>query len=93
MYLVQIEKTGADINKRVTRRVFRIQHIMTMVIIRGQKKGEIKNLPIKEMNGLLYILLETAMFRLGILNQQNLNEMYDIANFVIDQFRLNGEQK
>lgn len=87
MYLMQLEKSGVDINDRVTRRVIRIQHLMNMVLIRGQKKGEIKNLPIKEINSLLYCLLETSIFRLGILNQENLDEMRGTVQFVIEQFR------
>lgn len=87
MYLMQLEKSGADVNERVTRRVIRIQHLMSMVIIRGQKKGEIKNLPVKEMDGLFYSLLETSIFRLGILNQNNLDEMKTIVQFITEQFR------
>ncbi|WP_296010606.1 TetR/AcrR family transcriptional regulator [uncultured Treponema sp.] len=87
MYLMQLEKSGVDINDRVTRRVIRIQHLMNMVLIRGQKKSEIKNLPIKEINSLLYCLLETSIFRLGILNQENLDEMRGTVQFVIEQFR------
>ena len=87
MYIMQLEKSGVDINDRVTRRVIRIQHLMNMVLIRGQKKGEIKNLPIKEINSLLYCLLETSIFRLGILNQENLDEMRGTVQFVIEQFR------
>lgn len=87
MYLMQLEKSGADINERVARRVIRIQHLTSTVIIRGQKNGEIKNLPIKEINSLFYCLLETSIFRLGILNQQNLDEMRGIVLFVISQLR------
>ena len=87
MYLMQLEKSGVDINDRVTRRVIRIQHLSNMVLIRGQKKDEIKNLPIKEINSLLYCLLETSIFRLGILNQENLDEMRGTVQFVIEQFR------
>ena len=87
MYLMQLEKSGVYIHDRVTRRVIRIQHLMNMVLIRGQKKDEIKNLPIKEINSLLYCLLETSIFRLGILNQENLDEMRGTVQFVIEQFR------
>ena len=87
MNLMQHEKSGVYINDRVTRRVIRIQHLMNMVLIRGQKKDEIKNLPIKEINSLLYCLLETSIFRLGILNQENLDEMRGTVQFVIEQFR------
>ncbi len=88
MYLIQLEKrSGVDINERVMRRVVRIQHFMSTVIIRGQKKGEIKKLPIKETNALLYSLLETSMFRLAILRQKDLDEMRHLVSFVLEQFR------
>ena len=87
MYLMQLEKSGVDINDRVTRRVIRIQHLMNMVLIRGQKKDAIQNLPIKEINSLLYCLLETSIFRLGILNHENLDEILGTVQFVIEQFR------
>ena len=87
MYLMQLEKSGVDINDRVTRRVIQIQHLINMVLIRRKKKDEIKNLPIKEINSLLYCLLETSIFRLGILNQENLDEMRGTVQFVIEQFR------
>ncbi|MGN0729483.1 TetR/AcrR family transcriptional regulator [Treponema sp.] len=93
MYLVQLEKSGVDINDRVTRRVIRIQHLMTTVLIRGQKRGDIKKLPLKEMNNLLYCLLETSIFRLGILSQKNLDEMRGTVQFVIEQFRAEQGEK
>lgn len=87
MYLIQLEKSGVDINERVTRRVLRIQHLMSTIIIRGQKKGEIKKVAVKDMNGLFYSLLETGIFRLAILNQTNLGEMRSTIDFTVEQFR------
>ena len=88
MYLMQLEKGGVDINERIKKRVIRIQHLMSTIIIRGQKKGEIKNVPVKDMNDLFYSLIESGMFRLGILNQPNLDQMRSIINFTVEQFRV-----
>ena len=88
MYLMQLEKGGVDINERIKKRVIRIQHLMSTIIIRGQKKGEIKNVPVKDMNDLFYSLIESGMFRLGILNQTNLDQMRSIINFTVEQFRV-----
>ena len=88
MYLMQLEKGGGDINERIKKRVIRIQHLMSTIIIRGQKKGEIKNVPVKDMNDLFYSLIESGMFRLGILNQTNLDQMRSIINFTVEQFRV-----
>ena len=48
MYLMQLEKGGVDINERIRKRVIRIIHLMSTIIIRGQKKGEIKNVSVKD---------------------------------------------
>lgn len=88
MYLIQLEKGGVDINERVTRRVIRIQHLMSTIIIRGQKKGQIKNVPVKNLNSLFYGMLEASIFRLGILGQKNLDEMKATLEFTVDQFRI-----
>ena len=87
MYLMQLEEGGVDVNERITRRVIRIQHLMSTIIIRGQKKGEVKNVPVKDMNDLFYVLLESAIFRLGILNQTSLDPMRSIIDFTVEQFR------
>ncbi len=87
MYLIQLEKGGIDINDRVTRRVIRIQHLMSTIIIRGQKKGQLKNVPVKNLNSLFYGMLEASIFRLGILGQKNLDEMKATLEFTVEQFR------
>lgn len=87
MYLIQLEKGGVDINEKIRKRVIRIIHLMSTIIIRGQKKGEIRNVPVKDMNDLFYTLIESGIFRLGILNQTNLEQMRSIVNFTVEQFR------
>ena len=49
-YLIQIKKTGKDPNDRVRRRVIRVRHHMTTIIIRGIQDGEFKDLLIKDVN-------------------------------------------
>lgn len=86
-YLVQLEKSGADVNKRVTRRVIRIQHLMNTVIIRGQKAGQLKQFSVKDINDQLYMIIEDAMFRLGVLNQKSLDQSRSIAEFTVNQIK------
>ena len=54
IYLIQLQKSGVDVDERVTRRVIRVQHLLSTIVIRGQKRGEIKQMPVKEINDLLY---------------------------------------
>ena len=86
-YLVQLEKSGADVNERVTRRVIRIQHLMNTVIIRGQKAGQLKHFSVKDINDQLYMIIEDAMFRLGVLNQKSLDQSRSIAEFTVNQIK------
>ena len=60
---------------------------MSTVIINGQKKGEIKKLPVKEINDLLYGLLESGLLRLSLLNYNDLTETKASVNFAVEQFR------
>lgn len=41
-YLLQLSKSGVDPAERVTRRVIRLQHLMSTIIIRGIQDGEFK---------------------------------------------------
>lgn len=86
-YLTQVEKSGGDVNEKVKRRVIRIQHFMSTVIIKGQKKGEIKKLPVKDINDLLYGLLESGLLRLSLLNFNDLTETKASVSFAVEQFR------
>ena len=86
-YLIQLEKSGADVNERVTRRVIRIQHLMNTVIIRGQKAGQLKHFSVKDINDQLYMIIEDAMFRLGVLNQKSLDQSRSIAEFTVNQIK------
>lgn len=86
-YLIQLQKSGANVNERVARRTIRIQHILSTIVIRGQKNGEIKKLPVKNINDQLYMLLECGIFRLAVLGKQKLDGIREMIAFSISQFR------
>ncbi len=84
VYLIQVRKSDSDVSERVKRRVIRMQHLMSTVVIRGQNKGEIRRVPVKEINDLLYSLMESAIFRLSVLGTTTLDENRSIINFTIE---------
>ena len=86
-YLIQLQKSGSNVNERVARRTIRIQHILSTIVIRGQKNGEIKKLPVKNINDQLYIVLECGIFRLAVLGKQKLDGIREMVAFSISQFR------
>ena len=85
-YLMQLEKSGGNPGERVTRRVIRLQHRMSTLIIRGQKSGELKKHSVKELNSLFYNLTEGAIFRLAVLGK-DLTESRSSLKFIIESMK------
>ena len=84
LYLIQLQKSGIDPRKRVMRRVIKLRHIMTTLLIRGTKSGKFKKINVKVVNDMFYGLIESAIFRLAVLAQENIDDIRDILNFAVD---------
>ena len=85
-YLLQLKKSGVDTNLKVRRRVVRLKHHLSTVLIRGIQNGEFRETNVKDMNELLYGLIEAAIFRLTILNQEKIEDIRETINLAIDGF-------
>lgn len=85
-YLLQLKKSGIDTNAKVRRRVVRLKHHLSTVLIRGIQAGEFSENNVKNMNELLYGLIEAAIFRLTILNQDKIDDIRETINLAIDGF-------
>jgi AcrR family transcriptional regulator len=83
-YLVQLQKAGKDPNERVRRRIVRLRHILSTLIIEGIAKGEFRQVNVKYVDELLYGIIESAIFRLAVLDQKKLEEIRGTINFAID---------
>lgn len=88
-YFMQLKKSGIDIEPKIRRRVVRLRHHMTSVMIRGIQAKEFKEMNIKDMNELMYSLIEASLFRLIVLNQKNIEDIRDTLNFAVDSFLTN----
>ena len=75
VYLIQIQKTGKNPGDRVRRRIVRLRHLLSTILIEGKKSGDFKQINVKAANEMFYSLIESAIFRLAILDQQTVNEM------------------
>ena len=74
-YLLQLKKAGVDTNERVRRRVIKMRHLLSTVLIKGIQKGEIKSVNVKDINELLYGMIEASIFRIAVLNQESVIEV------------------
>ena len=84
IYLINLQKTGASAEERVNRRVIRIKHLLSMIIIEGQKRGEFKKLPVKTVNNMLYSLVESAIFEIAVLNKKDVSEVKASIDLVVE---------
>ncbi len=83
-YLIQLKKSGVDTNERVRRRVVKLRHVLSTVLIQGIQNKEFREINVKDTNELLYSLLEASIFRIAVLNQDNISEIRSALNTAID---------
>ena len=83
-HLLQIQKTGKNPADFVNRRIVRLRHLLSTIIIEGINRGEFKNLNVKAVNEMLYAFIESSIFRLAIFNQTDIKELYTSINLSVD---------
>ena len=74
-YLIQIQKMGKNPGDRVRRRIVRLRHLLSTLLIEGKKSGDFKPINVKAANEMFYSFIESAIFRLAVLNQQSVEEI------------------
>ena len=67
-YLLQAQKSGKDPDSRVKRRTIRLRHLLSQILIAGRNAGEFRISNVKDANDLFYGLVESAIFRIAILD-------------------------
>jgi AcrR family transcriptional regulator len=86
-YLLTLEKSGINPAERVRRRVIRLRHLISLLIIRGNNSNEFNNVNIKDTNELLYGLIESAIFRIAVLGQSSIDEVYGAIDLAINKLK------
>lgn len=87
-YLVQLQKSGVNTEERVRRRIIRLQHLLNCVIIRGIRAGEFKKVSIKAAHDMLYALIESAIFKISVLNQKDISDCYKAADLAVEGLKI-----
>ena len=92
VYIIQLQKSGVDVNERVSRRLVRLHHLMPAIIIRGQASGDFRKVPLTDAVALLYSLLEDVIFHLAVLDSKDLQKNRGTVDFVIESLCEKKEQ-
>ncbi len=82
-YLLQVQKTGKDPDSRVRRRTIRLRHLLSRILIAGKNAGEFHIDNVKAANELFYGLIESAIFRIAILDRQENDALKDAVTLAI----------
>lgn len=83
-YLLQLKKTGVDTEERVRRRVIRMRHHINTIVISGIQNGEFKQISVKEINELLYSMIESAIFKMTVLGVKDISNIKESISLAID---------
>ncbi|AEJ18742.1 TetR/AcrR family transcriptional regulator [Gracilinema caldarium] len=87
-YLLHLSKSGTDTDYRVRKRTIRLRHILASIAIDGIRKGELKQVNVRELDDLLYGLIEAAIFRLVVLRRNSVDELRDAIVLAVQQLAL-----
>ncbi|HQB87610.1 MAG TPA: TetR/AcrR family transcriptional regulator [Treponemataceae bacterium] len=82
-YLLQVQKTGKDPDSRVKRRTIRLRHLLSRILIAGKDSGEFKIDNVKAANELFYGLIESAIFRIAILDRKDNEEIKESVTLAV----------
>lgn len=80
-YLGHIKASGGDADERVRRRTIRMRHLLSGMIIEGQRSGEFSRFPVRDAGDLLYAVIESAIFRVAVLGKSDASALAEDAAF------------
>jgi AcrR family transcriptional regulator len=81
-YLGHIRAAGGDPDDRVRRRTIRMRHILSGILIEGQRRGDFPPFSVKAAGDLVYAVIEAAIFRVAVLGRQDLSGLVEAAKLL-----------
>ena len=85
-FLLYASKGDFSANTQVRRRTVKLRHFFANMLIDGIKSGELALMDVKIANDLLYSILESAIFRLTVLQRTSVKELKTTAALAIRRF-------
>jgi AcrR family transcriptional regulator len=87
-YLGHIRSAGGDPDERVRRRTIRMGHILSGILIEGQKKGDFPAFSVKVAGDLIYALIEAAIFRIAVLGREDVSGLVEAAGLLSSSLKI-----
>ena len=92
LYLLQLQKQNQNPSERVRRRIIRLRHLLSKIIIDGINCGEFRDIDVKSANDMCYAVIESLIFRLAILNEQTVAEAKASIKLAVEGISIQREQ-
>lgn len=86
-YLAHIRRSGSDAYERVRRRTIRMRHIVSGIVISGQKRGELIKVPVGIVSDFVYGQIEAAVFRATVLGRPDADDLVAVCRFFIERLK------
>ena len=83
-YLLNLQKMGKDPGERVRRRTLRLRHLLSTIIIEGINSGDFRPVDLKATNEMFYGMIESVIFRLAILDQKDVDQLFASFSLAVD---------
>ncbi|HNY23047.1 MAG TPA: TetR/AcrR family transcriptional regulator, partial [Treponemataceae bacterium] len=87
-YLLQAQKSGKDPDSRVKRRTIRLRHLLSQILIAGRNAGEFRISNVKDANDLFYGLVESAIFRIAILDHSDAADIKSAISLAVQSISI-----
>jgi AcrR family transcriptional regulator len=82
-YLDHLRKSGGDPDERVRRRTIRMRHLLSGLVIAGQKAGEFHVRSVKAIGDAFMAFIEAAVFRIVVLGRTESPALIEAARVFI----------
>jgi AcrR family transcriptional regulator len=90
-YLLYLSKGKNSPDTIVRRRTIRLRHFLAAMLIEGIRSGEVAPVALRIANTLIYSLLETAIFRLGVLKHSSATDLKQAAALMLRSLSRNEQ--
>lgn len=86
-YLEHSRKSGGEVGDRIKRRTIRLRHIIAGIVISGQRKGELRKVPVGAVSDFFYAIAEAAVFRVAVLGVAGTDDLRAAASLFFEGLR------
>lgn len=87
-HLSHLNRSGDNTYERVLRRTIRMRHLVSGIVISGQKKGELKKMAVAPISNMILAMVESTIFRISILKRSEAEDTISAVKEFLSTLRV-----